>query len=82
MVIIGLTIYVVSVIGAILYIRYDTDEIDAYIEPTNALLVILCPVFNSIVSIYRVVCFIDYINDQFIPEFNKSLIKLIKYKRK
>lgn len=82
MVIIGLTIYVVSVIGAILYIRYDTDEIDAYTESTNALFVILCPVLNSMVSMYRVISFMDYINDRFISEFNKSLIKLIKYKRK
>ena len=82
MVIIGLTIYVASVIGAILYIRYDTDEIDCYTEPVNALFVILCPVLNSIVSMYRVVCFMDYINYRFISEFNKSLIKLIKYKRK
>ena len=78
MVTVGLTIYVASIIGAILYIRYDTDEIDAYTEPTNALFVILCPVLNSMVSMYRVICFMDYINSG----FNKSLIKLIKYKRK
>ena len=82
MVIIGLAIYIISAIGVILYIRYDTDEIDAYTEPTNALFVILCPVLNSMVSMYRVICFMDYINDQFISGFNKSLIKLIKYKRK
>lgn len=78
MVTVGLTIYVASIIGAILYIRYDTDEIDAYTEPINALFVILCPVLNSMVSMYRVICFMDYINSG----FNKSLIKLIKYKRK
>lgn len=72
-------IYIVSVIGAILSIRYDQAMFD---EDSWTIFLVFCPVLNSMVSMYRVICFMDYINDQFISGFNKSLIKLIKYKRK
>ena len=77
MVIIGLVIYIISAIGAILYIRYDSED-----ELDSVLLLILCPVLNSVVTMYELGKFLIYINDRFLSKFNKPLIKLIKYKRK
>lgn len=79
MVTIGLAIYIISVIGAILYIRYDPyyDE-----ECDGALFIILCPALNSIVAICRLYMFLAYISNKYLSKFNKYLIKLIKYKRK
>ena len=81
MITIGLAIYIISTIGAILYIRYDYDE--AYPdEPGGVLLLVLCPALNSVVAVYELGKFLAYINDRFLHKFNKPLIKLIKYKRK
>ena len=77
MVIIGLAIYIISAIGAILYIRYDSEN-----ESDSVLLLILCPVLNSIVAVYELGKFLIYIDNRFLSKFNKPLIKLIKYKRK
>lgn len=77
MVIIGLAIYIISVIGTILYIRYDSED-----ELDSVLLLILCPALNSVVTMYELGKFLIYINDRFLSKFNKPLIKLIKYKRK
>lgn len=70
-------IYIVSIIGAILSIRYDSED-----ELDSVLLLILCPVLNSVVTMYELGKFLIYINDRFLSKFNKPLIKLIKYKRK
>lgn len=77
MVIIGLAIYIISAIGAILYIRYDSEN-----ESDSVLLLILCPVLNSVVAVYELGKFLIYIDDRFLSKLNKPLIKLIKYKRK
>lgn len=77
MVMIGLAIYIISAIGAILYIRYDSED-----ELDSVLLLILCPALNSVVTMYELGKFLIYINDRFLSKFNKPLIKLIKYKRK
>ena len=77
MVIIGLAIYIISAIGAILYIRYDSEN-----ESDSVLLLVLCPALNSVVAVYELGKFLSYINDRFLSKFNKPLIKLIKYKRK
>lgn len=77
MVIIGLAIYIISAIGAILYIRYDTEN-----ESDSILLLVLCPVLNSVVAVYELGKFLIYIDDRFLSKLNKPLIKLIKYKRK
>ena len=77
MVIIGLAIYIISAIGAILYIRYDSEN-----ESDSVLLLVLCPALNSVVAVYELGKFLAYINDKFLHKFNKPLIKLIKYKRK
>lgn len=53
MIIIGLTIYIISAIGAILYIRYDLEYDEAYSDESCALLLILCPVLNSIATAYE-----------------------------
>lgn len=83
MVIIGLTIYVASIIGAILYIRYDSEYDEAYPnESDSVLLLVLCPALNSVLTVYELGKFLIYINDRFLSKFNKPLIKLIKYKRK
>lgn len=77
MVIIGLAIYIISAIGAILYIRYDSEN-----ESDSVLLLVLCPVLNSVITMYELGKFLIYIDDRFLSKFNKPLIKLIKYKRK
>ena len=77
MVTIGLAIYIISAIGAILYIRYDSEN-----ESDSVLLLVLCPALNSVVAVYELCKFLSYINDRFLSKFNKPLIKLIKYKRK
>lgn len=77
MVIIGLAIYIISAIGAILYIRYDSED-----ELDSVLLLVLCPALNSVLTVYELGKFLIYINDRFLSKFNKPLIKLIKYKRK
>lgn len=77
MVIIGLAIYIISAIGAILYIRYDSEN-----ESDSILLLVLCPVLNSVVAVYELGKFLIYIDDRFLSKLNKPLIKLIKYKRK
>lgn len=77
MVIIGLAIYIISAIGAILYIRYDSED-----ELDSVLLLILCPALNSVLAVYELGKFLIYIDDRFLSKFNKPLIKLIKYKRK
>ena len=77
MVTIGLAIYIISAIGAILYIRYDSE-----CESDSVLLLVLCPALNSVVAVYELGKFLAYINDRFLNKLNKPLIKLIKYKRK
>ena len=76
-------IYIVSIIGAILYIRYDSEYDEDYLDESDCvLLLILCPVLNSVAAAYELGKFLIYINDKFLSKFNKPLIKLIKYKRK
>jgi hypothetical protein len=77
MVIIGLAIYIISAIGAILYIRYDSEN-----ESDSVLLLVLCPALNSVIAVYELGKFLIYIDDRFLSKLNKPLIKLIKYKRK
>lgn len=77
MVIIGLAIYIISAIGAILYIRYDSEN-----ESDSVLLLVLCPALNSVITVYELGKFLIYIDDRFLSKLNKPLIKLIKYKRK
>ena len=76
-------IYIVSIIGAILYIRYDSEYDEDYLDESDCvLLLILCPVLNSISAAYELGKFLIYINNRFLSKLNKPLIKLIKYKRK
>ena len=77
MIIIGLAIYIISAIGAILYIRYDSEN-----ESDSVLLLVLCPALNSVIAVYELGKFLIYIDDRFLSKLNKPLIKLIKYKRK
>lgn len=81
--IILIIIYIVSIIGAILYIRYDLEYDEAYPNESNSvLLLVLCPALNSVVAVYELGKFLIYIDDRFLSKLNKPLIKLIKYKRK
>ena len=77
MITIGLAIYIISAIGAILFIRYDSEN-----ESDRVLLLVLCPAFISFVAVYELGKFLVYIDDRFLSKLNKPLIKLIKYKRK
>ena len=81
--IILIIIYIISIIGAILYIRYDSEYYEAYPDESDGvLLLVLCPALNSVVAVYELGKFLIYIDDRFLSKLNKSLIKLIKYKRK
>ena len=66
-------IYIVSIIGAILSIRYDQAIFD---EDSWTILLVFCPVVNSII------CFMEIMD--FLPislsYLNKKLYKLITYK--
>lgn len=74
MVTIGLAIYIISTIGAILYIRYDSDYDEAYPdEPGGVLLLVLCPALNSVVAVYELGKFLAYI----MIDFFINLISLL-----
>ena len=66
-------IYIVSIIGAILSIRYDQAIFD---EDSWTIFLVFCPVVNSII------CFMEIMD--FLPislsYFNKKLYNLITYK--
>lgn len=70
-----LVIYIVSVIGAILAIRYDQAIFD---EDSWTIFLVFCPIVNS------GVCFIEIMD--FLPislsYLNRKLYNLITYKRK
>ena len=54
MVTIGLAIYIISAIGAILYIRYDSEYDETYPDESDGvLLLVLCPALNSVVAVYE-----------------------------
>ncbi len=65
-----ITIYIISVIGAILSIRYDK----CFDEDDFIIFAIFCPVLNSVITIIELL--------EYIPNPNKILYKLITYKRK
>ena len=71
--IILIIIYIVSIIGAILSIRYDQAMFD---ENSWTIFLVFCPVVNSII------CFMEIMD--FLPislsYFNKKLYNLITYK--
>jgi|GEM_PF-6748146 len=78
MIIVGLCIYIFSVLGATLYIRYD-DEFEA---DEAILVIVFCPPLNTIISVYEVVKLLIYIDTRFMFKINKNFLKLIKYNRK
>lgn len=66
-------IYIISVIGAVLTVRYDSY----FDEESYVLVVVFCPVVNSILSIIELLaCIAD--NTE---ALNKKLYKLITYKK-
>ena len=71
--IILIIIYIISIIGAILSIRYDQAIFD---ENSWTIFLVFCPVVNSII------CFMEILD--FLPislsYFNKKLYNLITYK--
>ena len=63
-------IYIVSIIGAILSIRYDQAMFD---EDSWTIFLVFCPIVNSRI------CFIEIMD--FLPSYlNKKLYNLITYK--
>lgn len=67
-------LYIISVIGAILTIRYDSY----FNEDSFVLFIVFCPLVNSVISIIELFAYILYSS----KILNKKLYKLIKYKRK
>lgn len=68
-----LVIYIVSVIGAILTIRYDSY----FDKNSNVLFIVFCPIVNSVVSIIDLFAYIIYYSEK----LNKKLYRLITYKK-
>lgn len=66
-------IYIVSVIGAILTIRYDSY----FNEDSFVLFIVFCPLVNSVISIIELFAYISYSSEI----LNKKLYKLITYKK-
>lgn len=67
-------LYIISVIGAILTIRYDSY----FNEDSFVVFIVFCPLVNSVISIIELFAYILYSSEI----LNKKLYKLIKYKRK
>ncbi len=68
-----LVIYIVSIIGAILTIRYDSY----FDKNSNVLFIVFCPIVNSVVSIIDLFAYIIYYSEK----LNKKLYRLITYKK-
>ena len=66
-------IYIVSIIGAILSIRYDQAIFD---EDSWTILLVFCPVVNSIICFMEITDFLPIS----LSYFNKKLYNLITYK--
>lgn len=68
-----LVIYIISVIGAILTIRYDSY----FNKDSNVLFIVFCPIVNSVVSIIDLFAYTVYYSEK----LNKKLYRLITYKK-
>lgn len=68
-----LVIYIISVIGAILTIRYDSY----FNKDSNVLFIVFCPIVNSVVIIIDLFAYIVYNSEK----LNKKLYRLITYKK-
>lgn len=68
-----LVLYIISVIGAILTIRYDSY----FNKDSNVLFIVFCPIVNSVVSIIDLFAYIVYNSEK----LNKKLYRLITYKK-
>lgn len=68
-----ITIYVISVIGAILTIKYDSY----FDEDSPVLFIVFCPIVNSVISIIELFACIIYNSET----LNKKLYRLITYKK-
>ena len=66
-------IYIVSIIGAILSIRYDQAIFD---EDSWTILLVFCPVVNSIICFMKITDFLPIS----LSYLNKKLYNLITYK--
>ena len=73
-------IYVISMIGVILSIRYD-DKF--FIEKQGILVVIFFPVINTIICLLELCCVFDTLADKIADlELNKKFYELIRLGRK
>lgn len=68
-----LVIYIISVIGAVLTIRYDSY----FDEDNNVLFIVFCPIANSVISIIELLACIIYYSGP----LNKKLYRLVTYKK-
>ena len=73
-------IYIISMMGVILSIRYD-DKF--FIEKQGTLVVVFFPVINTIICLLELCCVLDVLADKIADlELDKKFYELIKLGRK
>lgn len=73
-------IYIISMIGVILSIRYDNKF---FIEKQGTLVVVFCPVINTIICLLELFCVLGVLADKIADlELNQKFYELIRLRRK
>ena len=73
-------IYVISMIGVILSIRYDNKF---FIEKQGTLVVVFCPVINTIICLLELFCVLGVLADKIADlELDQKFYELIRLRRK
>ena len=73
-------IYVISMMGVILSIRYDNKF---FIEKQGTLVVVFCPVINTIICLLELFCVLGVLADKIDDlELDKKFYELIRLGRK
>lgn len=74
------SIYVISIIGIILSIRYDEEF---FIGRHGTLLIVFCPVINTILCLMELFCVLNTLADKIADlKLDKKFYELIKLGRK
>lgn len=73
-------IYVISMMGVILSIRYDNKF---FIEKQGTLVVVFCPVINTIICLLELFCVLGVLADKIADlELDQKFYELIRLRRK